>query len=82
LGLAKIYMRRTGLDILEVVADGKKFEEKFEAFWKEALRELNSIHHGFVIDQDGTLFALARSETQWKSLSSRFDSYLEMAAVA
>jgi hypothetical protein len=43
---------------------------------------LNSIHHGFVIDQDGTLFALARSETQWKSLSSRFDSYLEMAAVA
>jgi hypothetical protein len=82
LGLAKIYMRRSGLDILEVVGDRKKFDEKFEAFWKEALRELNSIHNGFVIDQDGTLFALARSETQWKSLSSRFDSYLEMAAVA
>jgi hypothetical protein len=82
LALVPIYMRRLGLEVSEVVADKKKFGDAFDACWKEALRELNSVHHSFVIDQDGTLFALARSETQWKSLSSKFDSYLEMAAVA
>ena len=56
-----------------------EFEKVFNDFWSLALRDLILIHHQFVEENDGTLFALARSESQWRGLRDRFERYLKIA---
>jgi hypothetical protein len=78
LGLVPIYMRLRLIDATAVVFDEEKFQMIFKEFWNNALRELNSLHHSFVEEQDGTLFALARSEQRWSALKRQFERLLAM----
>ena len=83
LGLASMYLSKKNIDAGALVAgEERRFREAFATFWKEALRELNSVHYDFVVENEGTLFALTRSESKWRSLSTKFGDYLEMREMA
>lgn len=79
LSLAAVYLDKLQMDGVELVrGDKNRFEVTFDAFWTEALRELNSVHHDFVIENKGTLFALVRSDAKWRGVKAKFGDFLVM----
>lgn len=82
LGLASVYLATKEIDGAHLVtARHGGFREAFDEFWKHAVRELNSLHYDFVTESGGTLFALTRSESKWRSIRSKFTDYLHITEV-
>ena len=80
LGLAPIYLGRKQLNGVAMIKGSRTdYRRRFEDFWKGALRELVSVHQDFVDGaKKSTLFALARSEQQWRNLKSKYDAIIHL----
>jgi hypothetical protein len=78
LSIGPIYLRHHSVGVSALINSKIDFENAFSMYWKEAVREINSLYRFYVEQQRGTLFALARSETQWSALRDSFQRALDM----
>jgi AIPR protein len=79
LSLFRFYILENNLDVVELLGNRSLFQDVFNAFWKEAHRELISAHYDAVERDKTTVFALARSETRWSAMRDKFQTFLKQS---
>jgi hypothetical protein len=79
LSLFKFYITEKNIDGAELLGSRSLFQDVFDAFWKEAQRELISAHYDAVERDKTTVFALARSDTRWSAMREKFQIFLKQS---
>jgi hypothetical protein len=79
LSLFRSYISERDVDVVELLGSRSLFQDVFNAYWKEAQRELISAHYDAVERDKTTVFALARSETRWSAMREKFQTFLKQS---